>query len=109
MIIQAVRVGGLKNPSPMPPGLKQQLTAAGLTAADYAAILAVDPFASGATAIDPNRFLPTTFSFPYNPPLTAADPVAALKYTQSNTVTNIPGSRHDPKILGGYDPKIISD
>jgi hypothetical protein len=88
MIVQYVHVGWLKKPATMPPGLQQQFAAAGITSADYANILATNPFASGATAIDANRFLPTTFSFPYNPPLTATDPVPALKYVQTNSVTN---------------------
>jgi hypothetical protein len=87
MIVQYVRAGQLKNPSLMPPGLQQQLAAAGLTTADYATILATDPFATGGTVIDPNRFLPTPQSFPYEPPFTATDAVPQIKYVQANTVT----------------------
>ena len=65
MIIQYVEVAWLKTPSLFPPGVKRLLDDAGLTASDYAIILGIDPFASGATVIDQNRFLPTTQSFPY--------------------------------------------
>ena len=88
MNIQAVFTGWLKNPASMPPGIQHQLSAAGLSNADYGAILAMNPFAGGAAAIDPNRFLPTSYTFPYGPPLTAADPVPTTSYVQQNTVTN---------------------
>ena len=65
-----------KNPSTMPPGVKQQLDAAGLNPADYAQILSANPFASGGSTIDPARYLPTPQSFPYEPPFSAADPVS---------------------------------
>ncbi len=88
MNIQYVYVSWLKNPASMPPGLQQQLTSAGLNATDYAAILALNPFASGAAAIDQNRYAPTTQSFPYIPPLTAADPIPTQTYAQQNSVTD---------------------
>jgi hypothetical protein len=88
MTIQYARGGWLRNPSTMPAGLQRDFTAAGMTTADYATILAANPFANGATAIDPNRYLPTTQTFPYDPPDTAADPVPLGTYNQTNTVTN---------------------
>ena len=88
MIIQYARAGWLKNPATMPPGLLQDFKAAGLTTADFATILSADPFAFGPAAIDPNRFLPTTQSFPYDPPDSASDPVPVSIYQQTNTVTN---------------------
>jgi len=87
MLIQYVYVEWLQNPSLMPPGVAQALAAAGLTTADYAQILACNPFGSGATAIDPNRFVPTTHSFPYEPPLTAADLVPTMTYTLTSATT----------------------
>jgi hypothetical protein len=87
MLIQYVYVEWLQNPSSMPPGVAQNLAAAGLTTADYAQILACDPFSSGATAIDPNRFVPTLNSFPYEPPLAAGDPVPTMTYTQTSATT----------------------
>jgi hypothetical protein len=87
MITQRVYVGQLKDPSTMPPGLKQDLDAAGLTAADYANILATNPYASADPPIDTNRYLQTTQSFPYDPPLHKEDQSPLLKYTQTNAVT----------------------
>jgi putative hemolysin len=90
MIIQYVLPLWLKNPSLMPPGTLSQLQQRGLTTTDFAQILASDPFASGSTAIDANRFLPTGCSFPYNPPAAPGAAPPTLSYTQSNstTVTN---------------------
>jgi len=87
MNIQLVYVNWLKSPDTMPPGVKQQLDAAGLTTADYAQILSTNPFASGATSIDPNRFLATTQTWPYEPPDTAGDPPFTSSPTFQNTVT----------------------
>jgi hypothetical protein len=64
MNIQEVYVAWLKNPSTMQTGVQQELDAAGLAATDYAQILSLNPFANGATSIDPNRFLPLPQSFP---------------------------------------------
>jgi hypothetical protein len=89
MMIQYVYVSWLKNPSSMPPGVKQQLDAAALTEADYQQILALNPFSSGAAAIDPIRFAPCTQSFPYIPPLSASDPVPTDTYAQQNSVTHV--------------------
>jgi hypothetical protein len=91
MMIQYVEVAWLKDPSKFPPGVKRDLDAAGLTPADYATILDTDPFSYGKTDFDPNRFLPTTQSFPYEPPDSANDPVPVEKYTQTNTVTYTAG------------------
>lgn len=75
-------VGWLKNPQTMQPNLKQLLASAGITEADFPAILAADPFARGATAIDPNRFVQTTTTLPYIPPYSAADAVPTWTYQQ---------------------------
>jgi hypothetical protein len=88
MLTQRVYVGQLKDPSLMSPGLKGDLDAAGLTATDYATILATNPYASADPPIDPARYLPTTQSFPYDPPLHKEDPSPVLKYTQTSAVTN---------------------
>jgi Carboxypeptidase regulatory-like domain len=95
MLIQYVYAEWLLNPSLMPPGTAQSLAAAGLTTADYAQILACNPFYAGAAAgdpntvvpLDPNRFVLTTHSFPYEPPLAADDPVPATTYTQTSSTT----------------------
>ena len=80
MLIQHVYVSWLKNPSSMPAGLKRQLDAAGLKQYDYSQILALNPFANGAGPIDQNRYWPLKQSFPYEPPLTASDPVPTETY-----------------------------
>lgn len=90
MHIQYVYADWLQNPSLMQqdaPGVATALADAGITTADYAQILACDPFSSGNTAIDPSRFVPTTFSFPYEPPLTAKDPVPTTTYRQTSATT----------------------
>jgi hypothetical protein len=81
-----VPVAFLKNPSTMPPGLQASLqrtwagSGQGLTANDFAVILARDPFASGATTIDNTRFdLVGGQTFSYLPP--------ACGITQPNTET----------------------
>jgi hypothetical protein len=86
MIVQKAFVGWLKTPSTMPAGIQQQLAAAGLTPADFAEILRLDPFASGTAVIDPNRFVPLTFTFPYDPPLNATDSVPTLTAKLENSV-----------------------
>jgi hypothetical protein len=79
-------------PGTMPPGLLQQLQAANITPADYGQILAVDPFAGGATSIDPQRFVYQT-TFPYEPPAINGQHPAIDTYsvdkatTQSASVT----------------------
>jgi hypothetical protein len=109
MNIQSVYVGWLKNPSTMAAGVKQQLDAAGLTAADYAQILAANPFAQGATAIDPNRFLPTPQTFPYEPPFSAADPVFTSSITTQNVVnvTNSHTVQHQYSVSASVSAGIL--
>jgi hypothetical protein len=99
MSIQYVYVSWLKNPSSMPPGVKQQLDAAGLGETDYQNILGsnADPFVGARlltggfgpapTSIDPNRFLPLAETYPYEGPVTAADPVPVTLHTIKNSVT----------------------
>jgi hypothetical protein len=87
MDIQYVYAEQLQDPSKLSPGVAKKLADAGLTKADYAQILACYPFSSGNPAIDPNRFVPTMHSFPYEPPLTAADPVPTMTYTQTSATT----------------------
>jgi hypothetical protein len=87
MHTQYVYANQLENPSLMSPGVAKALASRGLTTADYLQILACDPFTSG-TAIDPNRFLPTAFSFPYIPADTASDPVPTMEYTQTSSTTS---------------------
>jgi hypothetical protein len=67
-----VTVGELKNPASMPADVAAQLKQLNFTAADYQTILAQDPLASNPTAlpstVDSTRFIPTTITFPYEPP-----------------------------------------
>lgn len=93
MTIQRVYAKWLKDPASMPPGVRAQLDAAGLTGADYATILSTNPFASGQTTIDPGRFTPTTHSFPYAPPLKAVDPVPTTKQSQTNSLAYPAGQK----------------
>jgi hypothetical protein len=104
MTIQYVPVAWLKNPSLMPPGVKQLLDAAGLRQSDYASILSTNPFASGASAIDTNRYWPLTQSFPYKPPLTAPDPVPTETYTVQNSVTST--STHTEEVEYGVSVSV---
>jgi putative hemolysin len=86
----SVFVSELQNPSTMRPDVKAALTAAGLTATDFAQILATDPFASANAAIDPDRYLLCTQSFNYEPPLPQAGPSQqVLNMTDSVTDTTI--------------------
>src|SRR5262249_9945404 len=79
-----------------------------------AEILASDPFANGSTAIDPNRFIPTVTTFPYEPPLTANDPGSNFKFTLSNetatTKTNTIESSYSPgfTLEAGTDKIIVN-
>jgi hypothetical protein len=68
----------------MPPGLKRTLDKAGLTQADYE-ILSTNPFTSG-SRLDSNRFLPTTQSFPYLPPISPNDTPPTFTYTLQNSL-----------------------
>jgi hypothetical protein len=84
METQYVYVRWLKRPQEMPVGVKHVLTANGITPALYPQILARDPFANGAAAIDPGRFVKTTTSFPYEPPFEAGDAPFSTELTISN-------------------------
>jgi hypothetical protein len=94
MIIALVYVAWLKNPALMQqqaPDLARQLQSAGLTNDDFKSILSLNPFASSTylihSSIDTNRYLPTTQSFPYIPPLDQNDQPATMTETISDTVT----------------------
>jgi hypothetical protein len=87
MLIQYVYIDWLLDPSLMPAGVVQALEQAQITTDDYAQIAECDPFYSGSTAIDPNRFVPTKSSFQYEPPEAAGDPVPTMTYTQTSATT----------------------
>ena len=62
----------------------QTLNSKGFTSADYAAILKADPFANGSTYIQPSRFIETSSTCPYEPPLTANDQPTVCSLTVTN-------------------------
>jgi hypothetical protein len=81
MDIQFLFVSWLKNPSTVPTGVQTQLAAYGITSADFPAMLSADPFANGATTIDPSRYAPLNMTFPYEPPLHPGDPSTTTNFT----------------------------
>jgi hypothetical protein len=88
MNIQYVYAGWLHGVTPMAPGVKQQLDAAGLDDEDYQQILSTNPFQSGSTVIDTTRFLALPESFAYEPPYSATDAPWLATYTVQNTTTS---------------------
>lgn len=90
-VLQTLTVSELKNPSTMPAPVAQTFAKLGFTNSDYQTILSQDPFAGGGS-VDPNRYVPTTLSFPYEPPSSGACvngqcTCAALQQTMSNDLT----------------------
>lgn len=98
MDIQYVYVGWLNGTMPMPPAVSDRLALYGITSADYPTMLARDPFASGNTTIDPNRFIATSTTVPYEPPFSpGSQPVPYTRTirndrTDSNSTTT--GDEH---------------
>ena len=73
----------------MAPGVLSQLEAAGLDpATDYWQILSTNPFQSGSTAIDTDRFVALPESFAYEPPYKKGDAPWVATYTVQNTTTS---------------------
>ena len=94
--IQYVYVGWLRNPSCsqdathpecMPDNMRSKLKAYGINEADFPDILAHDAFASGPTTPDPARYQALNFTFPYEPPFSATDPVPTTTFNVSNSST----------------------
>jgi hypothetical protein len=65
-------VQDLVAPDKMNPGKLSELKSLGFTSSDYAEILSQDPLAKS-TNLDPQRYSPVAWSFPYNPPNQAND------------------------------------
>jgi hypothetical protein len=65
-----VAASELRNPATMPAGVAAEFQRRGFTAADFLTILAQDPFAAGATTVDPARFARTRWTLSYRPPTT---------------------------------------
>ncbi len=68
-------------------GVQGALTKAGITPADYASILSVDPFANGGTTIDQNRFMPIE-TLDYEAPSLPAQKQLPSKVSLSTTTTS---------------------
>jgi hypothetical protein len=85
--LYTLTVSWLKNPSSMPSNVALQLKTLGFTTNDYQQILAQDPFVNGSTTIDSNRFVPTTFSFPYEPPPSCSTFSQSIKNELVNEVS----------------------
>jgi hypothetical protein len=100
MNVQFVYVGHLKDPSQMPPGVKAQLDAAGLTTADYAALLGADPFAFGDASIDFGRFAALNTTFPYEPPYAPGDSPPVRRYNAEYQLGRLD---HSERVLGRGD------
>jgi hypothetical protein len=62
----------LKDPSTMRPPVAREMQARGFTNEDFQTILSADPFAAN-LPIDPKRYVPTTWTFPYEPALASTD------------------------------------
>jgi hypothetical protein len=98
-IIQYVLVGELNGDYQWRPGVLAQLSAAGITSADYCAILASDPLATSSAVdcpavpvLDPQRFADCDAIYPYEGPPNANDPVIPIQTTISSSVTSTVGS-----------------
>ena len=65
-------VQDLSAPEKMNPGKLSELKSLGFMSSDYAEILSQDPLAKS-TNLDPRRYSPVAWSFPYNPPNQASD------------------------------------
>lgn len=101
-----VYVSELRNPATMRPDVARELKKLGLTAADYKTIRCLDPFAGpgvsgpgglhpdfcqmavstgeSSPGLDPNRFRPTTWILPYEPPVHATDLCPSITATLKN-------------------------
>jgi hypothetical protein len=106
--IQYVSVAELQNPSTMSPGLQAELARSwagsgmGLTSADYANILALDPFASNPNvAINTSRYyVIDTSSIPYDPCTDGS--CVTTTYSIKNTTGNQSTSTYTSSYTVGY-------
>ncbi|HKE16362.1 MAG TPA: hypothetical protein VKB80_15920 [Kofleriaceae bacterium] len=101
MDVQFLYVGWLKNPSQIPQFLADHLAALGFTADDYAEILRADPFASGSTEIDPQRYVSLNTTFPYEPPFAPGDPGPTLNFNATYSSTTTTGHEVQSEIKAG--------
>jgi hypothetical protein len=100
--IQYVRLGWLRTPSCsqdathptcMPDNVRNTLRRFGVTEDDFPDIAQYDVFYNGSYVLDQNRFKSLNFTFPYEPPYSANDPVPTTEVTLSNTSTSTVGSK----------------
>lgn len=89
MDIQYVKVGWLRGTLPMPPGVANELAHHGITPAHYSDILAHDEFANGNTAVDPDQFVRTGTTFPYEPPTSPNGTPDSFQLTLTNAHTDM--------------------
>jgi hypothetical protein len=78
-------VQDLSAPEKMNPSKLSELKALGFTLSDYAEILSQDPLAKSAN-LDPRRYSPVAWSFPYNPPNQASDCNSGLCTCPNSTI-----------------------
>ena len=102
MEITYVYAKWLKNPESYIANL-QDLTDRGFTAEDFANILATNPFASGNSTIDPDRYQ-EQFVWPYRPPLNPNDPVHTTSMTVTSQVTG--STTHTSQIQYGVSVSV---
>jgi len=109
--IQHLFVGWLKDPSKLPPGVRQALERNGITPEDYADILKSDAFADGSMPAASARYVPLRTTFPYEPPLAAGDPVPTSTYALDNstTVTDTHSHSNDIKVGVKVDGSFLNE
>lgn len=111
MDIQYVYVGWLKNPTTMPPGVATRLTKAKIDSTDFTKILAADPFANGAAAIDTKRFTQTSLTLPYEPPFAQGEssPSMTLTLKDDSTTTKTASYESDNAVGFSVDAGPLAD
>lgn len=101
MDIQYVYPPWMRPPYPIPADVAAHLNARGMTADDYQQIVQADPFAVSSNApINPGRFIPTSMTFPFEPPLSSSDGSSTYTYTlTSDSSTKITESTESQNSL----------
>jgi hypothetical protein len=91
--------GWLRGTLPFDANVEATLKTLGFTAADYKAILAGDPFATGSTAIDPARFAEMYMTFPYEAaPAGVTPPSVQLMLKNDSTSTTTTTTSIDTEV-----------
>ena len=77
------------------PNVYARCKSAGMTAADFTNLLALDPLANGQTGVDGGRYVLTNLQFTYEPPgAGATSPVLSEPATYAVTYTGINQTSH---------------